>query len=492
MPSMSEKAIDYFNEGRLDEARKLAKKLLKEEPENPEVLHFLGQISLREGKYAQTISLVKRAINHNPLQPLFHETIAIAYGRNDDISLAERECQLALELDADLHGALNTLGLVYSRQRKYKEAIQIFLQAIEKKPDNIEAMNNLSIALTNTGQYSLARKYLKLVLKADPNNARAWNNLSVAFRGERRIEEAKVALLKSGKNLHSLFNLGQLLLLEDKLSEGLFYYETRKKLLGIGKDINKPEWDGSPMPQKRLLVVDEQGLGDAILISRLYSYLESSFKKVFIQTQKPLLRLMQTIDTGIEFILPTDKVGFDLWCPSMSLPFLLKIDAVEKIPQAPWFNIPKDRPQGGKLRIGLNWAGNPAYSGDVVRSTHLQELEMLLQVKDAQWFSLHRGHREDEAEHYKLPQPLKDAGDFYDSAVFINSLDMVISTETAIPNLSAALGITTCVLTTPDYDWRWGSWYRSAIPCPQDRHGNWYGPIYKALSVIRDRLMHTS
>jgi len=489
---MGDRAVDLFNQGRLDEARKLARKLLKEDPENPEVLHFLGQISLREGNHAQTISLVKRAIKHNPLQPRFHETIAIAYSHSGNMPLAEQECKEALKLDANLPEALNTLGLVYSRQRKHKESIAVFMQAMKVKPNNTDAMNNLSISLINTGQYDLARKYLQVVLNTNPNDVRAWNNLSLTYRGERRMEEAKNALRKSGNNVRSLFNLAQLLLLEDKLAEGLLYYEKRKEILGIGNNINKPEWDGSPQPQKRLLVVREQGLGDAILISRFYPYLKNYFKKVYIQTPKPLMRLMQTIDPDLEFIPPADKVGFDLWCLSMSLPFMLKIDAVEKIPQTPWFKIPNERPRGGKLRIGLNWAGNPAYTGDVIRSTHLKELEMLLQVKNAQWFSLHRGYREDEAQHYNLPQPLKEAKDFYDSAVFINSLDMVLSTETAVPNLSAALGITTCVLTTPDYDWRWGSWYQSAIPCPQDRHGNWYGPIYKALTVIKDRLLQTT
>ncbi len=185
-------------------------------------------------------------------------------------------------------------------------------------------------------------------------------------------------------------------------------------------------------------------------MSRFYPTLDKFFKKVYIQTSKPLLRLLESINCDAEFILEGTEVEFDFWCSAMSLPYLLKVDAISKIPHIPWFNIDSSNSTQKNLRIGINWAGNPSYSYDTVRSTHLKELEMLFRVAGVEWYALHKGHLGGEADDFGLPQPLKNANDFYDTAVFIKTLDMVISTETAVPNLSSALGVPTCVLCVPD------------------------------------------
>lgn len=136
------------------------------------------------------------------------------------------------------------------------------------------------------------------------------------------------------------------------------------------------------------------------------------------------------------------------------------------------------------MRVGINWAGNPSYAYDHVRSTSLESFLPLLEVPGIEWVSLHRGTREHEAEAYGLPQPLRDAADFLDTARVIAGLDLVISTETAVPNLSAAMGVPTCVMCVQDVDWRWGSWYRGVTIAAQQEAGNWNGPIAAAAGAL--------
>jgi ADP-heptose:LPS heptosyltransferase len=164
-------------------------------------------------------------------------------------------------------------------------------------------------------------------------------------------------------------------------------------------------------------------------------------------------------------------------------------------PLAPWFAAGGERaPARGraKPRVGINWAGNPKFAQDAVRSAHLDQLELLLQVSEVEWCSLHRGHREAEAEAYGLDQPLKDAADFLDTARVIAGLDLVISTETAVPNLSAALGVPTCVLAAPDVDWRWNGWYADVTVCRQDEPGEWAQAVAQALECLAGHLSRTA
>jgi hypothetical protein len=66
----------------------------------------------------------------------------------------------------------------------------------------------------------------------------------------------------------------------------------------------------------------------------------------------------------------------------------------------------------------------------------------------------------------------------------LRGLDLVISTETAVPNLSAARGVPTCVMSVKDVDWRWTGWHRGVTVCDQDTPGDWSGPTAKAAAVL--------
>jgi hypothetical protein len=236
-------------------------------------------------------------------------------------------------------------------------------------------------------------------------------------------------------------------------------------------------------------VTYEQGIGDTILMSRFFPALLPMFRRVVVQVPRPLLRLMTEAFPAVRVVTDFEGVDFDYWCPTMSLPFVLGLRSVEEIPREAWLHVEGAAgPPARRPRVGINWAGNPRFTYDASRSTHLESLELLLRVSDVDWVSLHKGHLEAEAEPYGLPQPLRHANDFYDTALVLAGCDLVISTETAVPNLSAAMGIPTCVLTTPDPDWRWGSWYPNVRICRQEVAGNWFGAVAAALESIRELL----
>lgn len=488
METIIENALLAQKKGNLKKAKKLYKQALKQSPDNPDCLHLLGRIDLRLGYVSPALKNIKKAIFNAPLKPDFHESLALAYYQSGGLEMAECECKITIRLNEETTGPLNILGLIYRDKGQYDRSIEYFSSAIEKKVPYTDAMNNLATVLIRKGDYQLAEKYLRLILDMEGKNINAWNNLGLALRGQQALEESEKAFMKAGDFPPARFNIGHNKLLKDDLKNGLPLYEYRKKILGIGKEFNRPEWNGEPHRNKKLLVIHEQGLGDTIMMSRFFPQLINYFKKVIIQVQPPLLELMKTIHPELTIVADLDQVSFDYWCPIMSLPYRLKIVSVKEIPQSVWFNIPEPSENKNKLQVGINWAGNPSYKYDAIRSTHLKDLDMLLKIENVDWHSLHKGHLEFEADVYRLNQPLKSVNNFYDTAVFINGLDLVISTETAVPNLSAALGIPTCILAMKDYDWRWRSWYDCAIVCEQERQGNWYGAIYKAIEEIKKKL----
>ena len=483
LPLLGE-ALEHHRAGRLPEAEPLYLRILEADPLHAESLHLLGCIRLQQDRTDEAIPLIRRAVDAAPRIPLYHARLAEACYRSGRTAQAEEQARLALRLDAGQNDALDLLGRIALERCDYGRAIGFFADATKSDKPRVDSMVNMTVALNRTGHFDMARSWCDLVLKLEPENPAAWINLGMAFRGMGRYAEAKAAFEKAGPSPQARFNLGFVCMLEGDLARGLPLLEYRKEVLPVGRGLDPPEWDGSPQPGKHLLVVHEQGLGDTILMSRFFPRVLPRVGKVTALVQKPLARLLASSLPGVETATSPEGLSYDLWCPAMSLPLLLGIDRADAIPAEPWLRAPAARPPGDRFRAGINWAGNPGYAYDFIRSTRLEELRPLLDLEGIEWVSLHKGHLEAEADAFGLAQPLRKAADFFDTAAVIAGLDLVVSTETVVPNLSAALGVPTCLLTCPDPDWRWRSWYQGVTLCRQQQIGDWKSAVSLAAGFV--------
>jgi Flp pilus assembly protein TadD len=404
--------------------------------------------------------------------------------RKGDLAVAEREVRAVLRSAPGDAVAHNVLGLVLAERRDHAGALDAFSAAIRLKVPFPEALINLAMVCNRTGRHEFALRVCDLALAASPGNALALVNQGMAWKGLRRLAEAKHAFELAGAHPMARFNLGYVLLLENDLERGLPLYEERRSLLRTGAGLRGRPWTGDARPADTLLVVPEQGLGDFLLMSRFFATLAGRFARVIVHSPSPVARLIATLDPRLEVVTTLEGADWDVWAPIMSLPLLLGVRRLEDLPTAPWLGAGLPDVARTRPRVGLNWAGNPAFASDAVRSTTLDTFAPLLAVGGVEWVSLHRGVREHEAGAHGLAQPLREARDFLDTAAVLRGLDLVISTETAVPNLSAAMGVPTCVLSVKDVDWRWTGWYHGVTVCDQDTPGDWTGPIAKAAAVL--------
>ncbi len=484
--------------GDTQRAERDARQLLAASPQNPELLYLLGCARMERGALDEAIALFERAASGDPAQAELLEALASALLRRGDLDGAERHALLAQQAEPMRSRPVNLLGLVALERGDIETALQTFARAGSLEMPNLEATTNMAVALNRSGDWRGAEEWSRSALKIASNHPAALINLGLALKAQRRLAEAREAFRRAGTDPRARFNLGYTQMLEGNIADGLPLLEARKPLLGIGRGLEKREWNGMEAQRRTLLVVHEQGLGDTLMMCRFWPQLQQRFEYVVALVQPPLGRLMEASFPGVQVVTSLEGVRYDLWCATMSLPWLLGVDALDKIPRTPWINVAAAEgsaeasqdapPRDERLRIGINWAGNPKFAFDAVRSTHLDQIALLLQAPGIEWVSLHRGHLEHEAEAMGLPQPLQQCEDFLDTARVIRGLDLVISTETAIPNLSAAMGVPTCVLASPDWDWRWAHWYPNITVCAQERPGEWLSACVAALEAIREAM----
>jgi len=132
-------------------------------------------------------------------------------------------------------------------------------------------------------------------------------------------------------------------------------------------------------------------------------------------------------------------------------------------------------------------AGNPRYKADRRRSTQLKTFWPLLKTAGVTWISLQKGAAA--AQLKDVPDELAildGAGgdrDLADTAALIDTLDLVITTDTSIAHLAGAMGKPVWIVLAHLPDWRWmemretSPWYPTARLFRQESPGDWGGVV---------------
>jgi hypothetical protein len=152
----------------------------------------------------------------------------------------------------------------------------------------------------------------------------------------------------------------------------------------------------------------------------------------------------------------------------------------------------------GRLRVGLVWQGNHLFDNDAARSIVTPDiLHPLSAVSDVQFISLQKGATDEQLRALQAQLPVVDAApllhDFADTASLIQQLDLVISVDTAVAHLTAAMA-KPCWVLLPYYqpDWRWLSqrtdspWYPEVMRLfRQPAMHDWESVIAEVVTALR-------
>lgn len=392
-------------------------------------------------------------------------------------------------------------------------------KAIEADPSIAHPWNNRGACSYEMGDIEQALADYTKAIELFPEFPEAWNNVGNALKYQKKFPEAIVSYRKAVEvkpdyvdaHLHlafSLLNTGQ-------YEEGWKEFEWRWKSPQLPpRGLNIPEWNGEPLEGKNLLIYAEQGFGDALQFVRYAPLVKKQFNPSFlvVEVRNPLSRLCQYIEGIDQVISLGEKVpDVDYAVPMMTLPRIMGT-TLETIPwSGPYFTVDQDLtswfektalsrlPPG--IRVGICWAGmsregNPNASAvDRMRSTTLSSFAPSGLIPGISWVSLQKGPP---AEQVKSPPAGMTIGDFtenlydfYDTAALIQSLDLVITVDTAVVHLAAALGKPTWLISRWDGCWRWlgdrkdSPWYPTVRQFVQHAPNDWTGVMNEISIELR-------
>jgi tetratricopeptide (TPR) repeat protein len=398
------------------------------------------------------------------------------------------------------------------RSRKQPQrALELARRIIALAPDAATGYGAEAVALGDLEAWDAAEAAGRKALALEPGNGHIAAILCGVVMRLGHSEEAerfgRMAVAKAPDNAIGHWNLAHALLTNGNYREGWAEYEWRWRTGMLDREKRDwpwPEWQGEPLAGRRLLVHTEQGFGDALQFARLLRRVKAEGATLLLEAQKELMSLFAGLE-GVDRLIQRGSAfpPVDFQIPLMSLPHRVGLslgDLPGPVPYlsadpasiARWERKLADLP---RPRIGLCWRGGRGHDVDHWRSAALSQVMPIIRAAPAASFvslqKLDDGAEIDAAGlKGRLRSVAAELGDFADTAGLVETLDLVISVDTAVGHLAGALGKPVWLLLAAAADFRWmrdrsdSPWYPRHRLFRQARDDDWSRPVAEIAAAL--------
>lgn len=535
-------------QGKLDEAIAAYQEALRLRPDYPEAHNNLGAAFRHQGRWEEAAERYRQALRLRPNYVDAHNNLGDALQGLGKLEDARACYERALQLRPTYPEAHTNLGNVLTKLGRHEEALAQHREAIRLRPGYADAHCNLGNALSAQHLYTEAEASYRECLRLKPAYALAYHNLGTALGEQGRLAEAEAcyreAIRLDAKSMDALGNLVTILMDQGKAEEATATCEQileRKPespeahmsralaLLSVGRwqeawpdyewrwrtpefggvPYPQPQWDGSPLEGRTILVHSEQGLGDTILFARFLPLVKERGGTVLFLCPKALLRLLRGFP-GVDHLVERGAAlpAFDCHVALMTLPGIFQLTPDTVPANVPYLAADpglvdywqRELGSDWNFRIGIAWQGNPQFKADRRRSIPLAQFAALAAVDGVRLYSFQKGPGSEQVR--DAPFPIVDLGDrldvgtgaFMDTAAVLLNLDLVVSADTALTHVAGALGVPVWLAQSFAPHWIWlrdrddSPWYPTLRLFRQQRWGDWQGVFERMAAALRDRV----
>ncbi len=215
--------------GKLNEAENIYKKVLEHQPDNFNILVFLGIIFYQRGQYESAITYFEDAIRLGPENADVYYNMGNAFEKLGKLEKAAENYMKAIQLNPILFDAYNNLGLIYQSWGHLDRAVTYYRKALELNPGLSVAHYNLGTVLQDRKLFDDAIKHYQDVLELNPDFVDAYYNLGVIFQEKEDFHEAikhyRKALEMSPDLADAYNNIGILYQKMEEYDKALEYFQ---------------------------------------------------------------------------------------------------------------------------------------------------------------------------------------------------------------------------------------------------------------------------
>lgn len=491
--------------GQLAEAATRYEQVLAREKKNTDALFLLATIYCQQRRLNDGIETARKAIKLDPKYAAAHNLIGVAQQQLGRTELALNSFDRAVGADPTFGEAWLNRALILMALGRRAHAIDGFDRAIALAPQNAVALHARGTALMLEDRNEAALSDLTTAVALDPQLAVARARRGYLLNRLGRFDEALADIdraLALAPGDHDVRYHGALVeLLHGRWQEGWPHYDAR--LTAPSLDATRtfippafPRWTGEAPDGSLLVLLTEQGRGDVIQFARFATALSEAGHRVAIATQPAYVSMLASVG-GIERIITdTDELASLAplrWQMLVGVPGALGMMPGSIPATAPYMSADPARVAiwraklGGGFKVGISWQGSPSFVHDRGRSIPLSAFAPLAEIPDIRLISLQKRPGAEQIASVpfrgRIEQVLdvSDTGDdaFLDTAALVDTLDLVVTSDSMNAHLAGALGKRACVALRKVPDWRWlldredSPWYPTVRLFRQKTDGDW-------------------
>jgi tetratricopeptide (TPR) repeat protein len=520
------KAIDFVYSGKYNSALVVLKKHFK--PNSSTQLFFKGWIAQLSNNHEKAVYFLEKAVVANPLNQDALTGLVTSYLELEQADKAYECAEQLVLINKEDPRTLLTLAIVKSKKHRgqpeeQSKAIELYKKAFElidtfditnphTKELILDILSGWGASLIDIGAPEESIKLLETARNIDNFNPLVHKNLASAYTSIGRIDEAIDSAINAQRSddpeirADAMYQQGMLELLKGNYSKGWRLHEFRlhtkrfSSILASGVRY----WQGEPLSSdEKLLVFQEQGIGDTLQFSRYLPIISSIAPNIDIQVMPNQYQkwydpkkepgsikafLANNYKNYIKncYIKGWDNIPLEDYSyivSFMSLPKIFKT-TLNTIPDIPKFKSFSSAvfPQKD---IGILWQGSKEHKNDKNRSVPLDIVQNFTKRHNKLSFTSLQLESYKEMEH--ISQVGHRLHSLDDALSLLYSCKLIITVDSMIAHLAGSAGIKTWVLHAYSPDWRWlldvdkSPWYPSIINYRQSSPKDWH-TVFEQLS----------
>ncbi len=162
-----DQAFKLLQSGQIDQARIYLEELLRQNPENPDLLYNLGLCYVNLGQIDRGMEVLQHCLTRAPEHSHACVALGIACQKKGDFSQAKEFTLRALEADSKNPVALKNLGAIFGKDGDSLKALYFLRRSFEIEPHDPQTVYGIAFACLELGDIEQAQKHFQKVLEMD-------------------------------------------------------------------------------------------------------------------------------------------------------------------------------------------------------------------------------------------------------------------------------------------------------------------------------------
>ncbi|MBS1027541.1 tetratricopeptide repeat protein [Gluconobacter albidus] len=508
------RAQDAMMRGAPEEALAIARPTPDGTPEIPALHYVRARAYFHLRRYQDcAVELERASTNAGPhaISLLLDEAVSIR--RRDDLLPLLKICRKRKPDDFRL---MNAGAAALIQLARFDEAELLLRLSLQRCPEEPNTLNLLALLLTETGRFEGALSVMAGLRDADPQDWEPLCNMACILSSMGRMEEAanlyRQAVPMAPQNARLRLNHSITMLKSGRMAQGWVEHEWRFGLPGhTSMPLDRLLPNISPsldLRGKRVLITQEEGLGDTLMYLRYIPPLARTGAIIHIWGTETLAAICERVAGVSEVQFGGETPDYDYHCPFISLPRAFSGTPDAMGAPVPYLSADRRKAEAWrqrfqddhKLRVGLVWAGaarpedTAALMVDRQRSMPLSELAPLAGIEGASFYSLQKDTPAEQIPDFPAPlvNVMPDCHTMDDTAALMVNLDIIVSVDTSAVHLAGGLGKPVIMMDRINNCWRWlhgrddTPWYPQMRIVRQTRFQDWSDVVERVKRLLED------